>query len=128
MSLADLLSHRGSRGLTPADHTIGDPPRRSVRLPRPFVSSAAAIDEAASLGDIGGPASIREIAQAIGIHRSNVARRAKNEHWTYRESPVRGGHRHEFDLLELPRGVVRAVLSSRAKVRAVQQYKQGAPA
>ncbi len=54
--------------------------------------------------------SIRQIAEALGVDRSNAVRRANRESWPYEEVSVRGGRAKRFPFDSLPEAVQQAVL------------------
>lgn len=56
---------------------------------------------------------LAEIAEALGVHKTSVLRRADRESWTFSEEPFRGGSRRLYFLATLPRDVKKA-LAARA--------------
>ncbi len=62
------------------------------------------------------PATMREIAEALRIDRSNVVRRAARERWDFKECDARGGKQRVYPMNRLPQDVQVAVLRLRAPV------------
>lgn len=58
------------------------------------------------------------IAQALGVHRTSVIRRADRESWMHVTGPVQGGRQHLFPVLTLPAEVRTAVSALLAKEEA----------
>jgi putative transposase len=58
------------------------------------------------------------IAQALGVHRTSVIRRADRECWMHVTGPVQGGRQHLFPVLTLPAEVRTAVSALLAKEEA----------
>lgn len=51
-----------------------------------------------------------EITEALGLHRTTVARRSEREEWPANEETVRGGRRRLYDPTDLPKDVRDALL------------------
>ena len=67
--------------------------------------------------------SVAEIAEALGVSKNAVQRRANKERWKYEEASTRGGWRRLYADADLPRAIARK-LAVRAAVGAVKATKQ----
>jgi putative transposase len=52
----------------------------------------------------------KQIASALGVHKSGVERRAIKEHWQFTEAAVRGGKKHLYTLADLPDSIQSTLL------------------
>lgn len=66
------------------------------------------------------PATLAEIAHALGVHKTSALRRAKKEVWPFEEVAVRGGLQCLYPIATLPSAVAQAVERLRAARHAVE--------
>lgn len=62
---------------------------------------------------------LAEIAKAIGVHKSNVARRANKESWSFEDAPVRGGKKRFYPVATLPADIKTAILQAHLRKNVV---------
>jgi putative transposase len=66
------------------------------------------------MSDINNPATLTEIADVLGKHKSSVERQAKKEDWKFTEEQTKGRHNKQFYALkDLPRDIQYAVQRKR---------------
>lgn len=63
---------------------------------------------------------IREIAEALGVHLSNAKRRANREAWPFTETTGIGGKRRQYQLTDLPKAVRDRLLAQATRDAATQ--------
>lgn len=68
-----------------------------------------------------------EVAEALGIRKQGVQRRATREAWPFEEVAVRGGKKRLYKTADLPRVIVRKLAARRA-IKAVKAAMPEVPA
>lgn len=82
----------------------------------------------ASVNQPAATADAREIALALGLHKSVIEKRANKEGWPYTEVAVRGGKRRLYTVAKLPSRVQAALLVKSAPVAEAPAAKRGGQA
>lgn len=59
-----------------------------------------------------------EIAEAIGVHRTSIARRSDKEAWSFEEAAVRGGKKRFYPVASLPKDIREALARKALKLPA----------